>query len=107
VTLTKYQREVLAAFAAMTVASSRWEVFGDAQAAAQDDAIRALCRADDGPPLLVALPYAETRDDHGGTRFRVTLEAYAVLGLPTPQQGGAGRAKSAAARASLPTPSRN
>ena len=79
--MTKAQRDVLMSFADMGVPASKFEVFGHGARADLDDVVMALC----GAGLLVALPYCETSDRHGGTRLRVTPEGYAELGI-TPKQ---------------------
>lgn len=78
--MSKTQQQVLESFADMGVPSSKWEVFGHSNRPDLDDATHALCAAG----LLVALPYSETSDAHGGTRFQVTAMGWVALGRTPP-----------------------
>lgn len=78
--MTKTQEMVLSKFADMKVPSSKWETFGHVARPDIDDIVMTLCKAE----LLVALPYAETSDQHGGTRFALTASGWAALDRTPP-----------------------
>ncbi|HEY1190472.1 MAG TPA: hypothetical protein VGE74_22760 [Gemmata sp.] len=87
--MTKLQQHVLTAFADMGAPASTWEALGAGTPAGTSDALHALL----GAGLLLALPYRETRDRHGGTRFRVTRSGLVALGRPAPGTHTGGRAR--------------
>ncbi len=88
--LSKDEKLILDAFAAMGCPSSKHEVFGHTQPVKDrttDDIIGSL----KSKGMLEAVPTAITADRFGGTRFNVLEKGLEKLGRAAPQKSKAGK----------------